>query len=186
VTENRVECLPDHPFWDYSLRLYHRPGVSSACLALQDNHGVDVNLLLFCCWRGASAAPILQAAELQRLLAGTAVWSDRVIRPLRSLRRQLKNTIGSIPEQYSAWLRNRSQQIEIDAEHIYQLVLAQPDSASAGSGQPDAETAAASLCNYLAVIGVAADNPVKQHLQVLLAAAFPELEIAAICAILDD
>jgi uncharacterized protein (TIGR02444 family) len=38
---------PDDPFWRFSLDLYGRPGVAPACLALQDEAGADVNLVLY-------------------------------------------------------------------------------------------------------------------------------------------
>ena len=41
-------------FWDFSVRTYGVPGVSQACLALQDERGVDVNMLLYCIWIGAT------------------------------------------------------------------------------------------------------------------------------------
>ncbi|MBO1256846.1 TIGR02444 family protein [Alteromonas sp. 5E99-2] len=37
-------------FWSFSLQVYSQPQVSEHCLYLQDNHGCNVNLLLFCCW----------------------------------------------------------------------------------------------------------------------------------------
>ena len=40
--------------WRFSLTVYGRAGVPAACLALQDEGGRDVNLLLYCCWVGAS------------------------------------------------------------------------------------------------------------------------------------
>src|SRR6202000_1576818 len=40
-------------FWTFSLAVYADPAVQRECLALQDDHGVDVNLLLFCAFVGA-------------------------------------------------------------------------------------------------------------------------------------
>ena len=40
--------------WDFSLRVYRAPGVSDWCLALQDGHGADVNILLWAAWLGAA------------------------------------------------------------------------------------------------------------------------------------
>jgi len=41
--------IPHHgsPFWRFSLRFYARAKISAICLLLQDEAGVDVNLLLF-------------------------------------------------------------------------------------------------------------------------------------------
>ena len=38
------------PFWRFSLRFYRRREVADACIALQEEAGVDVNLLLFLLW----------------------------------------------------------------------------------------------------------------------------------------
>ena len=46
--------FPDHPFWDFSLRVHGADGVAGACLDLQDAHQLDVNIVLYCCWIGAT------------------------------------------------------------------------------------------------------------------------------------
>ncbi len=74
------------PFWDFSLALYARPGIAPACLTLQDSHGQDVNLLLFCCWVGEP----LTAAALAEADALVAPWRTQVVQPLRAVRRWLK------------------------------------------------------------------------------------------------
>ena len=38
------------PFWRFSLRFYRRREVADACITLQEQAGVDVNLLLFLRW----------------------------------------------------------------------------------------------------------------------------------------
>ncbi len=45
--------FPSSPFWDYSLGIYRKPGVADACIALQDEFGLDVNMLLACLWFSA-------------------------------------------------------------------------------------------------------------------------------------
>jgi uncharacterized protein (TIGR02444 family) len=73
-------------FWRFSLEFYARPGVMPACLALQDQHGVDVNLALLCCWIGEA----LDAAALAEADARVAEWRAEVVQPLRAVRRWLK------------------------------------------------------------------------------------------------
>ena len=46
--------FPDHPFWDYSLDVYMQDKVGAACIDLQERYQLDVNVLLFCLWFGAS------------------------------------------------------------------------------------------------------------------------------------
>jgi len=73
-------------FWAFSLDFYAQPGVMPACLALQDQHGVDVNLALLCCWVGEP----LDAAALAEADALVAEWRTQVVQPLRAVRRWLK------------------------------------------------------------------------------------------------
>lgn len=123
---------PKSPFWDYSLRLYGRPGVEAACLALQRRHGVDVNLVLFACWL-ASLGIELDQVTLARAKKTVSDWQLEVIRPLRALRRRLRvrldhgdpDTIASLwPDQAEA-LRRHVLATELDGEHLAQLALAQ-------------------------------------------------------------
>ena len=47
------------PFWRFSLQFYRLPKVADACIALQEEAGVDVNLLLFLLWQAQPAPPAL-------------------------------------------------------------------------------------------------------------------------------
>ncbi|HTY69964.1 MAG TPA: TIGR02444 family protein [Alphaproteobacteria bacterium] len=104
-----------NPLWTYSLRLYKRPGVAPACIALQDRLGVDVNLLFFCLWMAASGRRLTPATL--RLAAGLArVWTTNVVGPLRGTRRFLK-PLG-LPK-----LRGAVAQVELAAERAEQDLL---------------------------------------------------------------
>ena len=46
--------FPKSAFWDFTLQVYGREGVSPAVIALQDTHRLDVDILLFCCWTGST------------------------------------------------------------------------------------------------------------------------------------
>ena len=85
---NEVETFPSHPFWEYSITVYTRPGVEQACLTLQERLGVDVNLLLFCCWAGGRGHRLTDE-ELTTLNEVSEPWQDSVVRPLRDVRRRL-------------------------------------------------------------------------------------------------
>jgi len=79
-----------NPFWDYSLASYSLDGVASSCLVLQDNCGMDVNLLLYAAWL-AHRDQRLSAEHLAWVEAEIVDWRERVIKPLRALRRQLQD-----------------------------------------------------------------------------------------------
>ena len=111
------------PFWSFSLRLYARPGVPEACLDLQDRRGLDVNLVLFCCWR-ASRGLALRPEDVARADRWVRGWRRNVIRPLRRVRRNLKNDSFGMPTKMAAALRRQIARIEIGAERAAQNRLA--------------------------------------------------------------
>jgi len=164
--------FPDHPFWDFSLRVYGGEGVAPACLELQEAHGVDVNFLLFCCWLAASGRGGVGAAEIARLHAAAAGWHGEIVRGLRAVRKRLKQPVGGEDRALALSLRQRLQKIEIDAEHIEQLMLAAAgDALPAGRPDDPAEAARANALAYLAALGVTPDTGGRAALQTVIAAA---------------
>jgi uncharacterized protein (TIGR02444 family) len=139
--------FPEHPFWNYSLRLYARRGVQEACLALQDEFGMNVNLVLFCIWSGAEGPGRLEDAELAECIERGEKWQRRVVRRVREMRRSLKtDPMGAEPGLVKIF-RPRMQQLELDAEHVEQLVFAGivPDS----RGETGRVIAEQNLADYL-------------------------------------
>src|SRR5690606_34209055 len=123
---------PDNPFWDYALALYRRPGVEAACLELQARHGLDVNMVLFCCWLGRRGiAP--DRATLGAIAAAAERWQEAFVRPLRAVRSRLKTDLaqprpGDVAARFpelAAALRARVLAVEIDGERLEQLLLAE-------------------------------------------------------------
>ncbi len=157
-------------FWRFSLALYAQPAVPPACLRLQDGHGLDVNLLLFCLYAG-SRGRRLDAGELAALDARVAAWRAQVVQPLRAMRRWLK-TADLDPALAPAELRPRVQALELAAEHRQQLALAAAVAVDPG-GAADPAASLANLQAYAAVAGAALDAAAHQALGVLWEAAHP-------------
>ena len=67
-----------------------RPGVSEAFVALQDEHGADVNVMLALLWLAAEGQAALEAEAIERLDMAVADWRAEIVEPLRRLRRALK------------------------------------------------------------------------------------------------
>lgn len=166
---------PAHPFWDYSVELYARPGVEAACLELQRRHGLDVNLVLLACWLATRGIPLDQASVAR---AGRAVesWRREVVDPLRALRNHLKMALGdrdpgSIAEAWPdlvAAVRERALALELDAEHLAQLCLARAVGDPPAGADPGASLAGA---NLRASWAFGPDD--RAALTALLIAAFP-------------
>lgn len=172
--------FPDHPLWDFSLDVYARPGVEPACLALQDDHGADINVLLALIWAGAQGVR-LTAADLDRLVGGVADWHTKVVRPLRAVRRDMKTGLGA-PAPMADKLRAEIKRLELDAEHLGQLMLAQ--TLPGGGAPPAAESALAAACAnavaYFERLGGPAGEPLAEPLSALLGGAFPDLPAESI------
>jgi uncharacterized protein (TIGR02444 family) len=120
-------------FWRFTLEIYARPDVSSRCIELQDEHGRDVNILLYCLYAGLILGRRLGGTELALLESAAAPWTETVTQKLRAARRSLK-TWAEDPQ--VAELRRMVQAAEIDAERLAQarLETALPESPVAAPG----------------------------------------------------
>ena len=179
--------LPKSEFWDFSLTVYGRDGVAPACLALQERHGADVNLLLFCCWLAASGRGALTGESLARTAAAVEPWHREIVRGLRALRVRLRAGEAPLPEGadrtfdgFAQELRKKVAAVELEAEHIEQLLLAAAAAAlgptEAASPQAErARKAARSAKAYLASLGAPLDEADDRDLGTVLAAVFPTL-----------
>ncbi len=141
------------PFWTFSLGFYGRPGVAQACIALQDRHGCDVNLVLYACWVGLSGRGRLAAADLARADAANAPWRSAVIEKLRAARRALReeDRHGPILELYEA-----AKAAELAAERVAQRRL-QALAPPAGAAEAGARAADATANLALYLEGMSAD-----------------------------
>src|SRR5579859_6580074 len=83
-------AAPADAFWAFSLTLYSKPDVAPAAIRLQDRNGLDVNLLLFCCFVGAIGLGALSKAELAEADRVVRAWRKEIVEPLRLVRRSLK------------------------------------------------------------------------------------------------
>ena len=107
---------PDNDFWRFSLRVYDQEGVASECLELQELHGVNVNLLLFCAWIGTQAI-ILDRNAIEAASRVVVRWDAMVVRSLRLARQEMK----ADPEM--ATVRPHVKALELEAEQIEQAML---------------------------------------------------------------
>jgi len=112
-------------FWDFSVRLYDQTGVADACLALQSRHGLDVNLLLYCCWIGASRGEF-RGTEFMTAVEFAETWSVNVVRRLREARTWMKTTgceSGHVPQAECMAVRADVKAAELAAERLQQIGL---------------------------------------------------------------
>jgi len=140
------------PFWRFSLQFYRLPKVADACIALQEDAGVDVNLLLFLLWH-AKQRRRLSAADVAALESQIAPWRDLTVLPLRSVRRGLKSPPALVAAPTAEAFRNRIKAVELEAERLQQEAMYAL--APLGSEAVTADEAArANVAAYEGLLGV--------------------------------
>jgi uncharacterized protein (TIGR02444 family) len=142
------------PFWRFSVKFYAVPGVAQACIDLQDQAKVDVNVLFFLLWN-ATQGRALNAAEVEEIERAIGPWREMTVVPIRNVRRALKAPPPVMPAAEAESLRSRIKAVELEAERLQQEALF--GLAQGGRlGRPAAsaiEAARDSLSSYQGVIG---------------------------------
>jgi uncharacterized protein (TIGR02444 family) len=153
-SEKMSNASSGSPFWRFSLAFYRRPGVAESCIALQDDAGVDVNLLMFVLWH-ATLKRVLSQAQIEALEARVAPWRDATVIPLRTVRRALKSAPELVAPHAAELFRAKIKAVELEAERLqqeamYDLARGSPLGHEVGAIE---EAARANLANYAAMLG---------------------------------
>jgi uncharacterized protein (TIGR02444 family) len=123
----------DNTFWDWALKAYAAPGVSEACLHLQDAHGQNVPLLLWAAWTAATGRTPDEDA-IEAACDTARAWDGAAVAPLRAVRRTLKLPIPDIEGPAREALREQVKAVELAAER--HLLTGLEALAPAPSGPP--------------------------------------------------
>ena len=96
----------------FALSLYAQPSAEAECLHLQDTYKLSVPLILCCAWldfrgKGATVASLLAVPK------AVLAWEQKVVWPLRQLRREMKQDDVSASEEL---VRLKIKQAELAAE----------------------------------------------------------------------
>ncbi len=142
-----------NPFWAFSLGYYRGAGVSEACLELQDNCGVDVNVVLFLLWQ-ATQKRCFAAVQVKALAEKVGPWQIDVIGPIRRLRRMLKGNAPLLDKGSAELFRTRIKAIELESERLQQEAMyAMADGMKSDTAASADAAARASIAAYESVAG---------------------------------
>jgi uncharacterized protein (TIGR02444 family) len=117
-----VQSSQTSPFWRFSLRFYRQPDVAAACIELQEESGVDVNLLLFLLWHATHEHELLPA-EVAALEARVGPWREAAVVPLRAVRRALRSPPALVAEATAETFRTKIKGVELEAERLQQEAM---------------------------------------------------------------
>jgi uncharacterized protein (TIGR02444 family) len=156
------------PFWRFSLQFYRLPKVADACIAVQEDAGVDVNLLLFLLWH-ARQRRRLSKADVAALEAKIAPWRDVTVIPLRSVRRALKSPPALVEASTAEAFRNRIKAVELEAERLQQEAMYALAPLGAEVASPD-EAARANIAAYEEMLDVRFPQAARETLLAAFAA----------------
>jgi len=169
---DHADSLETNPFWRFSARVYSRPGVSDACLQLQDDFDLDVNLLLFCLWCAAAGPGRLKPDDFEQLEQRVGGWQTETVKPLRAIRRRSRDELG---DELAEFFRAAMLRIELDAERVEQELLFRWASERRREAEIDVPAEAArNLVVYLSSKGVATGQVAPQIRALLGSIAKPD------------
>ncbi|TBU94039.1 TIGR02444 family protein [Stutzerimonas kirkiae] len=101
--------------WSFALHCYARPGIQDTCLRLQRENGLDVCLLLCCCWLETRQVAF-SAQRLESLQDSICDWQREITQPLRQLRMAWRASAQDDDGLHD--LRERLKALELDAERM--------------------------------------------------------------------
>ena len=115
------------PFWNFSLAVYGVSAVQDECLDLQDQFGLDVNLVLLCAFLGAVHGVALTSEDIASARRKAGPWHEDIVKTLRVARRRLKTIELKDAEaaKAAAQLRSQVKAAELESERIEQAMLEQ-------------------------------------------------------------
>jgi uncharacterized protein (TIGR02444 family) len=176
-------------FWDFSVNIYGRDGVPAACLALQENCEIDVNMVLFCCWAGEIGAGRLDVQDIRTALGAINGWHREIVRGLRTVRNQLTTGFRGFDDESVRTFRQKILNLELEAERMEQdrllgtILLSSNANASPHEKVTDT---AINLANYFTLSGSLKHKDSNSHIANILAACFSELSKLEVEKIVDD
>jgi uncharacterized protein (TIGR02444 family) len=106
--------------WDFAVAFYGAPEVQRTCLALQDEEGADVPLLIFAIFAG-TRGQTLDEQGLRNIDNAISDWRSEVVHPLRHARRALR----AYPAIDAQNLRESVKRAELEAERQQLETLAE-------------------------------------------------------------
>jgi uncharacterized protein (TIGR02444 family) len=110
--------------WAFALAIYARPGISEACLKLQNEADVDVMLLLMVTFVAVKHRIFVTPDEINALDDACRPWREQIVWRLRAIRSELKTGPRPAPGDETEPFRSKVKTLELAAEKLENKLLA--------------------------------------------------------------
>ena len=168
----------DLDFWQFSLQFYSRAEIPSVCITLQDDYGIDINLLFFILFL-AKNQRLLTTEDIRRIDSSICSWRQKVVQPLRAIRRELKSGVTPVDKESAEVLRSAIKRDELQAERLQQEALERGfPLENTGSAAEPLTAAKANIDAYASILGTSLPQNAVNSLLNALAAEFPNIQKA--------
>lgn len=161
--------------WDFACRVYQKNGVADACIQLQDQHNINIPLLLFCCWAGQGYTA-LSPQEIQTLKQFSENYSQQTTQPLRQIRREMKQGYNSEwPITQADWeaLRGQVKKLELETERVLIISLENSLKDKPVSEEVNDKERFIKMCDLVTeVFGLVGESDRKNNIQSLIELVF--------------
>ncbi len=145
---------------------------------MQDRVGVDVNVLLYCCWAAHDRGISFDTEAIERIASNVQLWKAAVVEPLRAIRQALKlaKHAGFDPDAQER-LRTDIKRVELQSERLQQDALfaaAPPGRDDTVSMETRRQAATENIDYYMQTLATAIDRMTRDDIHLVVEAAFSE------------
>jgi uncharacterized protein (TIGR02444 family) len=179
---NHFQVVADNDLWQYALKLYAKEGVSKACIALQEEFLLNVNVILACCWFAATGRGTVSKNIFNNLLSNLNPWNEKITRELRTLRRQMteldQDSNNGMDKNTKFELKNQALQLELYSEKAQQAILFDYLCGynKIRRGQQRTKDAMTNMQHYFSVSKIILNESGYESSRLILAAAFENFQ----------
>lgn len=146
-------------FWEYSVSRYTKGDMAPLALLLQDNHGVNVNVLLLICWCLENNV-IINLPQLNSVIAASKATEEKLT-PHRAKRKAASPERGGEPAAYELL---KAKELELERQQQQDIVASFNEQAVTHLGQqtPSTNIFNASIAAFINAYGLRDNKEARQ------------------------
>lgn len=168
------EHLPDHAFWHFTEKMRQNIKVRDSLLQLQTQAGIQINLLLFCCWFASAGLGRFTKPDAQQLIEMIATWNARIVLPFAQL--QMRFAKSTLPKA----VKHEIAETGLLIDRLEQLMLTDMPSKFTRSVRTPMQKftdACKNVATYCKAKQVSINSSTFEHMYQLLVQIFPAINL---------